>query len=355
MMKKCFVMTAAAITAALCCPVLQAYAEEAKFANAAELAESWNENSVPEKNEYYSAAGYPDYVCGVWTNTGEADQLVMGLVPGEAGEKGKAEILSLIEDDSSVSFVTQQIPYEKLMDIMNDLTGQMQQVPGFYACGVLDDKNCVIASVELESPSPGLQKIMQYCAEVYGSAVIFEQGSPVEPTTDDEPFVPDYDPNEYDALTGEYWEIGAEQSSEVIYDGAIVPKVGMADDSTPGGPVIADGAVIRENDSKPAPDHNRHEAPVTVKPALNSTEQSSSYSRLLWVLSAVVLLAGAGAVVFGVLRSRSAARRTTAGTVQTDSVSSVKQTEQMIRENAPELPEHLKAQIMEQVQKKTGK
>ena len=355
MMKKRFMMTAAAMAAVLCCPVLQAHAEEAKFANAAELVQSWDEGSVPEADAYYAAAGFPDYVCGVWTNSGEADHLVIRVLPGEIGEKGKAEILSLIEDDDSVSFVTQQIPYEKLMDIMNDLTGQMKQIPGFYACGILDDKNCVIASVELESPSPGLQKIMQYCTEVYGSAVIFEQGSPVVPTTDDEPFVPDYDPNEYDALTGEYWEIGAEQSSEVIYDGAVVPKDGMADDGLPGSPVLADGAVITGIDSKPAPEHNRHDAPVTVKPTLNTSEQSSSYSRLLWVLSAAVLLAGAGAVVFGILRRRSAARRTTAGAVQTDAVSSVKQTEQMIRENAPELPEHLKAQIMEQVQKKTGK
>ena len=67
-MKKQLVMiTAAAITAAVCCPVLHASAEEAPFADAEALYESWENASEPGEDEYYSASGYPDYVCGVWT------------------------------------------------------------------------------------------------------------------------------------------------------------------------------------------------------------------------------------------------------------------------------------------------
>ena len=329
-MKKRFVMmTAAAVTAALCCPNLSAYAEEAPYADAAALCESWGDDSQP------------DYVTGVWTESGETDHLVIGLVPGEQGKNGMDEILLQIEDDESASFVWQRYSMRELKEIMDEVTNQMPHVPGLYACAIHESENCVVISAELASPSPELEKMMSCWEMAYGSAVRFEQGSPATPMSD-EPFVPDYDPNEYDGLTGEYWEIGAED-------------VPAAEGTAPEGEIIYDGATAGTDDriigaeSRRVPGQNRREQPVTVKPVLQETAQSDSANRMLWIACGAVLLAGAGVLVFGILRRRSAARQTSAGTVQTGSASSRRQTEQLIREQEPDLPGDLKSRIMERV------
>ena len=47
---------------------------------------------------------FPDYVSGVWCTDGNTSNLTIAVLKNDEGEKGKEEILELIEDDSSVTF-----------------------------------------------------------------------------------------------------------------------------------------------------------------------------------------------------------------------------------------------------------
>ena len=58
-------------------------AEEAQYETVFDLLQLWGEN------------GYPDYVCGIWSNDGSIYNLSVGIVEGEDGEKGKAKKSSL--------------------------------------------------------------------------------------------------------------------------------------------------------------------------------------------------------------------------------------------------------------------
>lgn len=64
---------------------------------------------------------FPDYVCGVWCTDGNTSNLTIAVLKNDEGEKGKEEILELIEDDSSVTFTYGQ--YSR-----NYLTGVQKEV-----------------------------------------------------------------------------------------------------------------------------------------------------------------------------------------------------------------------------------
>ncbi len=327
MKKRYLVSVIAACTAAFCLPAMSAHAEEAAFADAGALVQSWGEE-------------YPDYVCGIWSENGDLSQLVIGILPGEAGEKGRQTVLEQIENDDSVRFVTQQHSHTELSCIMEKLTAYMQEqkVPDLYACALDDQDNCIRAEVNLENPSPALKDFMAWCTEQYGDAVVYEQGSPVTASVEVDSVVMD----------------GAAEEQIICGETPVEPVMEIGADAEYSGSddTITIGAVMTDGEGKPLPNHNRHDQPVIAKPSLQNTEQSSSYTRLLWVVSAAVVLAAAGAVVFGVMRHRSAARQTSAGTVVTGGESSRKQTERLVREQAPELPDGLKDRIMQKAKQK---
>lgn len=64
---------------------------------------------------------YPDYVCGVWSNDGSQYNLTIAVLDTEEGNRGKEEILELIEDDSSVTFTYGEYSRNYLTDVQDEL------------------------------------------------------------------------------------------------------------------------------------------------------------------------------------------------------------------------------------------
>ena len=90
---------------------LTAFAEEAKFEKMKDLNNYWAENDA-----------YPDWFCGVWTETGSLNNLVVAVLDTEEGERGKQEILDLIEDDSSVTFTYGEYSRNYLVSVQHSFT-----------------------------------------------------------------------------------------------------------------------------------------------------------------------------------------------------------------------------------------
>lgn len=162
----------AALCTALCMNVsVPAFAadETAEYENMAELYNSWFRNEDYKYN-------YPDYVCGVWTETGDMSELVIAVTEDEKGEAGKEEILSLIEDDSSVKFVYQKYSYNELRDLQEELSDYTFDLGiGVWGIGVSEMENCL--TLDIENPeSPEMQEFIAECKEKYGDKITFEVG-----------------------------------------------------------------------------------------------------------------------------------------------------------------------------------
>ena len=140
-----------------------------KYLDMGELYQSWFQNS-----EY--KYGYPDYVCGVWTETGDMSELVVAVTKDEKGEAGKEEILSLIENDNTVKFVYQIHSYTELRDIQEELSPLMAD-NGVYGLGVDEMNNRVNMDVDMNHPN--IQSFMEKCYAQYGDRVYFEAGSEI--------------------------------------------------------------------------------------------------------------------------------------------------------------------------------
>lgn len=116
----------------------------------------------------------PDYITGIWTEDGSLDVLTFGLVPGEEGEKAKAEILSLLRNDDSVIFVTQTYSRNYLLAIMEDVNLYFEQDLGFKAAGPNEYENrvCIELDIAYEHNPESLAAIAEL-QKKYGDAVAF--------------------------------------------------------------------------------------------------------------------------------------------------------------------------------------
>ncbi len=131
------------------------------YANAGQLWQSWNQ-----------AGTIPDYITGVWSTDGSPDSLTFGLLPGEAGEAGKAEILALIVDDSTVQFVTQTYSRNYLLAILQDVNGYFEKGLGFMSAGLYDMDNQI--KIELHTDyqeNPDSLAAVAALQAQYGNAV----------------------------------------------------------------------------------------------------------------------------------------------------------------------------------------
>lgn len=336
-MKKRFVvmsMSAAVFAAAMSVPAIVAYAQN--YASPAAMLADWDAN------------GYPPYVCGVWTETGDTDALVIGIVPGEEGEQGKAEIRAMLADPDSVTFAEQQHSHDMLCAIMEKMDAYVpeKKVTDAYGWGIYDNENCIHVDCNLEAPSGELKEMMDYFAKFDG-AVVFEQGSPAVAMTaggevsESSEFVPDYDPDEYDGLPewnsvaeDEYiWgaEIGADKDNTITI-GAIDPNENDVG-GTPGNEIgaVADGEVLTGAQ------------PSAAFGGLDSGLQSAKKpNAALWVccgFGTALLLSGGLWLVH--VKRREAAMQTNTGAVVQQGRLTLKQTEQTVREQTPELPDDL--------------
>ncbi len=135
-----------------------------------ELYQAWYENGEYEYN-------YPDYVCGVWTETGDMSELVVAVTKDEAGEAGKEEILSLIENDESVTFTYQSYSYKELRQAQDEIVHFMGDESGIYGLGVDEMENKLRADIDMSNPNA--EKYIKKIFAQYGDMVVFEAGDGV--------------------------------------------------------------------------------------------------------------------------------------------------------------------------------
>lgn len=127
-MKK-LIITLIALALVLCSAVTVAAKDE--FATAGDLYQYWSETA------------FPDYVCGVWSNDGTMESLTVAVQDNEAGNAGKQEILDLVADDSSVTFVYREYSYNYLRNVQDEIFLYFEKDTGLISTSVNQHKNRV--------------------------------------------------------------------------------------------------------------------------------------------------------------------------------------------------------------------
>lgn len=144
---------------------------DGKYATMGDLYQAWG-----------GYAGYPDYICGVWSTDGGMSNMTVAVTKDEAGERGKEEILSLLENPNSVTFTYQSYSYQELQEVNEAIVERM--IAGDYsivACGIYEMENKVHVSV-LETAEDA-EKTAQKLVKTYGDKVTVELGSMLFDTT----------------------------------------------------------------------------------------------------------------------------------------------------------------------------
>ena len=119
--------------------------------------------------------GYPDYVCGVWSTDGGMDNLTVAVTKDEAGERGKAEILSQLKNHDTVTFTTQTYRYSELLQVMEEITAQMGGDSPIVGCGVYEMENKV--GVTLLETAETAEDTAEALLKKYGDRITVEAGS----------------------------------------------------------------------------------------------------------------------------------------------------------------------------------
>ena len=330
--------------------------ETAAFADAAALYAYWNETEA-----------FPDYFCGCWTETGEMDVLTFGMLAGEAGEQGMQEVLALIGDDSSVQFQTMLYSYAELTEIMEEISGMLKtgEYPQLYGLGIRDSRNTVEVYGDFgEEMSPETAAFQAYCMEHYRSAVTLCPSGPILPTAEGT----DGDPDSDSPLTGGFEPgLGVDSGAELpdteeaqsvrimtapqVDSGAELPdteegsvlEYGADTLDTEEGGVLeygADGAQAAEGGI------SYDGAFVPGEAGLEAAQGNPRAVYAVWIAAGGLILLCAAAVIRQMRRKRRV-MQTSAGSITAPADNA--QTEQLIREQAPEPPESLRAQILEQI------
>ncbi len=126
--------------------------------------------------------GYPDYICGVWSTDGGMSNMTVAVTKDEAGEQGKAEILSLLKNPDTVTFTYQSYSYQELQEVNEAIVERMMAGGGaIVACGIYEMENKVHVSV-LETAKDA-QETAQELVRTYGDKVTVELGSMLFDTT----------------------------------------------------------------------------------------------------------------------------------------------------------------------------
>lgn len=138
-----------------------AEATTAPYANAMDLYQEWYEN-------------YPDYISGIWSTDGGMN-LTFGIAESADFESTKNEILSLIENDGSASFVQQKYSYNDLKEIqeyMNTYFTNYDPSLGLSAMGIYEMENYVgIDFLEDKKDDETVRAFIKQLEDKYGDAV----------------------------------------------------------------------------------------------------------------------------------------------------------------------------------------
>ena len=150
--------------------------DEGKYATMGELYQAWG-----------GYAGYPDYICGVWSTDGGMSNMTVAVTKDKAGERGKEEILSLLENPNSVTFTYQSYSYQELQEVNEAIVSRMMAGDqSIVACGIYEMENKVHVSV-LET-AENAEETAQALVKTYGDKVMVELGSMVFDTTMEETY-----------------------------------------------------------------------------------------------------------------------------------------------------------------------
>lgn len=143
------------------CSVI-ASAEEAKYNTAGDLYKAWYEN-------------LPDYICGVWSTDGGTSNLTFGIQNTELGNVGKKEILELVNNDSSITFVYQEYSRNYLLQIQKELDEYFEKDLGLISTELDEKNNCIVFGIfEERKEDADTQNMIEEITKKYGNAVSIE-------------------------------------------------------------------------------------------------------------------------------------------------------------------------------------
>lgn len=145
-------------------PITGSAEENGIYENAGQLYEAW-----------VSQEKVPDYISGVWSTDGGQDNLTLCLVEGETGEKGQQEILDLIIDDSTVTFVYQTYSRNYLYQIQDTVVdAYFDKKLGLVTAGVREQENKVCFEVHIDyAKNPDTLAMIRQVTDEYADAVYF--------------------------------------------------------------------------------------------------------------------------------------------------------------------------------------
>ena len=150
--------------------------DEGKYATMGELYQAWG-----------GYEGYPDYICGVWSTDGGMSNMTVAVTKDKAGERGKEEILSLLENPNSVTFTYQSYSYQELQEVNEAIVSRMMAGDqSIVACGIYEMENKVHVSV-LET-AENAKETAQALVKTYGDKVMVELGAMLFDTTMEETY-----------------------------------------------------------------------------------------------------------------------------------------------------------------------
>lgn len=123
--------------------------------------------------QHWASEDYPDYVTGVWSTDGGYYNLTIGVTSDEAGEAGKQEILELIENDATVTFVSQTYSRNYLLQIQEELLPYFKQEElGITFTGLNDMDNYIEVGILTDKAND--ETTLNFIAELqntYGDAI----------------------------------------------------------------------------------------------------------------------------------------------------------------------------------------
>ena len=162
-MKRIFLLAMSLIL--LCSFPVRAAAEEAGiYENAGALYEAW-----------VSGDCVPDYITAVISTDGGTDNLTFGLVAGDAGERGRQEILDLVRNDASVTIMYQTYSRNELDGILDEIVSEyFAQDLGLVTAGVYEGANKIILEVKTDyTENPDTLQMIRDVTDRYGDRVSF--------------------------------------------------------------------------------------------------------------------------------------------------------------------------------------
>ncbi|MBQ8572647.1 MAG: hypothetical protein IJ451_04195 [Ruminococcus sp.] len=131
---------------------------------------------MKDLNNYWAENdAYPDWFCGVWTETGSLNNLVVSVLDTEEGNNGKQEILDLIEDDTSVTFTYGEYSRNYLIGVQYSFSKETFQELGLSYAAFLDDQNRIeLGILKSKRNDPKVNEKLEELKEQYGDIFTVE-------------------------------------------------------------------------------------------------------------------------------------------------------------------------------------